>query len=335
MSDDPGPLTAGITYNLKKGVNSYIEDIEAEYDDIGTIQTIKGALEQLGCKVKLFEANADIFEKLKRDKVDIMFNIAEGIRGRGREAQIPAILNYLGIPFVGSDETTLCISLDKALTKRLLSSYRIKTPKYKVVCNTTTSVGNLKFPLIVKPNAEGSSKGISDFAIVDDSKQLKSMIARNLELYNQPLLIEEFIQGREFTVGIVGNDNDAIIFSPMEIAYKCKENKYNIYSFNVKKNYKDFIQYICPPDLDESIIDRMKKIAGEIYKVLECKDFSRVDFRLSDQNEIYFIEINPLPGLAKGYSDYPMLAEFCGVDYNNIIKMILNSALKRHGLDLL
>jgi D-alanine-D-alanine ligase len=331
----PPPLVVGLTYNLKKGIQSEAEDIEAEYDSIDTVVAIKSALEQAGCRVELFEADTGIFEKLSTAKVDIIFNIAEGICGRGREAQIPAILNFFKIPFVGSDETTLCIALDKALSKRLLASYKIKTPKYQVIYDSSTRINRrLKFPLIIKPNAEGSSKGISDLAVVDDMKQLREAVERNFDIYKQPLLIEEYIPGREFTVGIVGNGKDTTVFTPMEIVYKDKECK-NIYSFNVKKNYKDFVEYVCPPSIEPELEKRLVDCSARIYELLECRDFSRIDFRLSDENEIFFIEINPLPGLAPGYSDYPMLAEFCNVDYNMIIKRILASALKRYGMKLI
>ncbi|HHW31146.1 MAG TPA: ATP-grasp domain-containing protein [Clostridiaceae bacterium] len=330
----PNPLmTVGLAYNLKKGIESVIEDIEAEYDSIETILAIKEALERLQCKVELLEADSGIFHKLLSTKLDIVFNIAEGIHGRGREAQVPAILNFLKIPFVGSDETTLCLSLDKALSKRFLSTYKIKTPRYKIfnsICPNTKV--NLKFPVIVKPNAEGSSKGISDIAVAENHEELRQLIEKNISAYCQSVLVEEFIQGREFTVAIVGNGGETLIFPPMEIKYKNRGQKYNIYSFNVKKNYKEYVDYICPADLDKSAEKKMKVMAGKIYRLLECKDFSRVDFRMAEDGEIYFIEINPLPGLAPGYSDYPMITQFNGVGYTDTIKMILNSALKRYGI---
>jgi len=334
LDNDEVPIyTAGITYNLKKGTKSDIEDEEAEYDDIGTVNAIKNALEQLNCRVELFEADTGIFDKLKKTKVDILFNIAEGTRGRGREAQVPAIANIFGIPFTGSDETTLCLSLDKALTKRFLSTFRIKTPRYQIIEEENTRLDNrLKFPLIVKPNAEGSSKGIWDFAIAENPDELKSLISRNLSLYRQPLLVEEYIRGREFTVAIAGNKQEAVVFPPMEICYKDAGQKFNIYSYNVKKNYQKYVRYNCPATIDKSVEDRMKHVALKIYNILQCRDFSRVDFRLSEEGEIYFIEINPLPGLAPGYSDFPMITGFCGMSYNDTVKMILNSALKRYNM---
>lgn len=332
-SADPLPspaYTVGLAYNLKKGIKSEIEDIEAEYDSIDTVYAIKKSLEKLNCKVVLFEANEDIYSKLMNTKTDIVFNIAEGTNGRCREAQIPALLNFLEIPFTGSDEATLCLALDKALAKRILATYKIKTPRYQVLYNSKDKSGsNMKYPLIVKPNAEGSSKGISDCAVVKDRRELKALLDKNFAAYGQAMLVEEFIEGREFTVGVINNGEDAFAFPPMEIKFINNTPKYNVYSFNVKKNYKDYVEYISPAQIDKSMEEKMINTSKKIFKLLECRDFARIDFRLSPEGELYFIEINPLPGLAPGYSDFPMLAEFNGVDYDTLIKMIFNSGLKR------
>nr|WP_276576398.1 ATP-grasp domain-containing protein [Caldicoprobacter algeriensis] len=333
MESEASSYRVGLAFNLKKGIKGSVEDIEAEYDSIDTVMAIKNALESIGCRVELLEADHSFLDKLRQAHVDIVFNIAEGLGGRGREAHIPAILSFLGIPFTGSDETTLCIALDKALTKRLLTSFRILTPKYQLISHEGERIRrDLRFPLIVKPNAEGSSKGISSMAVVDNMEQFKSLLERNFRLYGQPMLIEEFIPGREFTVGVIGNGREARVFTPMEIVYKEDRDGKNIYSFEVKKDYKRYVEYVCPPDLSPELQKKLMDIAAKIYRVLQCRDFARMDFRMSNDNRFYFIEINPLPGLAPGYSDYPMIAEFCGVEYNTVIKMILNSALKRYGM---
>lgn len=333
-NDASKPLKVGLTFNLKKNIATDVEDEEAEYDSIDTVYAIKNALEADGCQVMLLEATEQLPEKLSESKPDIVFNIAEGIKGRGREAQVPAILNMFGIPFTGSDETTLCIALDKALTKRLLSTYHIKTPKYKVISKDSAKANiSVKYPVIVKPNAEGSSKGISDKAIVSNKEELEGLINNNINMYKEDMLVEEYIAGREFTVAVLGNGRDIRVFPPMEIIYKNRHKKFNIYSYQVKKNYKKWIQYECPAKLDKITECQMINAAKKIYEALNCKDFARIDFRLSDEGEVYFIEINPLPGLAPGYSDYPMIAEFNGVDYDSLVRQILKSALKRHSLN--
>jgi D-alanine-D-alanine ligase len=265
--------------------------------------------------------------------LDIVFNIAEGIQGRGREAEVPALCNMMRVPFTGSDETTLCIALDKALTKRLLSTYHIRTPKYRVITKDQSRVGGgFTFPAIVKPNAEGSSKGISDVAIVSDIKALRALTEKNIQDYGQDMLVEEYIPGREFTVGILGNGEDTRVFPPMEIIYLDKETEYNIYSFTVKQNYEKLIRYKSPADIEAQIEAEMIRTARKVYDVLQCRDFSRMDFRLAPDGKLHFIEINPLPGLAPGYSDFPMLADFNGTDYRALVRSVLKCALKRYGI---
>lgn len=330
--DVPLPKTVGILYNVKDTNSSEVRDEQAEYDSIDTVYAIRDAIELSGYKTVLLEENNELPEKLKNAKIDIVFNIAEGAKGRGREAQGPAILNLFNIPFTGSDETALCIALDKALCKRLLSTAGVKTPRFAVV-DSVEEISSIKldFPVIVKPNAEGSSKGIPDACIAADMDELKDLIKKNLSIYKESMLIEEYIDGREFTVGILGNGKDTKVYTPMEIAFRKNTiDKYKVYSFDVKQNYKEFIDYYCPSDIlsleDE---EKMKNMALCAFKVLSCNDFARVDFRQSRSGEIYFIEINPLPGLAPSYSDYPMLMEFCGVPYNKLILSVLVAALRR------
>lgn len=332
-ASQPPPLVVGISYNLKKGISSECEDMEAEYDSTDTIDAISNVLKAHGAEVVYLEADSSFVEKLKDSKVDFVFNIAEGTNGRGREAHVPSILNFLRIPFSGSDETTLCLSLDKAMTKRYLSTYQVDTPRCSIIKTFEYELDpSLRYPLIVKPDYEGSGKGISDLAVVDNRDDLDIQVKKNLRLYGQPMLIEEFIKGREFTVGILGNGPDMTVFEPMEICYRSSRRNEMIYSYRIKKDYKDYVEYKCPPSLDTGTLNKMKEVAATIYTALECKDFSRIDFRLSDDGTIYFIEINPLPGLAPGYSDYPMLAHFCGMDYETLVLNILNSGLKRYNM---
>ncbi|WP_243112649.1 MULTISPECIES: D-alanine--D-alanine ligase family protein [Acutalibacteraceae] len=308
--------------------------MEAEFDSLETIKAIQKVFQSAGAGAELLEADSYFVQKVKAANVDLVFNIAEGTQGRGREAQVPAILNFLGIPFSGSDETTLAISLDKALAKRYLSTFRIKTPAYQYLKTPNFHRDEaLRFPLIVKPDSEGSGKGITDLAVVYDESQLNCVLSKNFSLYEEPMLLEEYIPGREFTVGILGNGASTTVFEPMEICYLHADGKERIYSYKAKVNYKQYVTYRCPPDLDTQLNERMKQTARDIYDALECRDFSRIDFRLSDDGTLYFIEINPLPGLAPGYSDYPMLAEYCGMDYRTLILSVLNCALTRYGME--
>lgn len=330
----PKPVV-GIIYNLKKGLNTEIDDFEAEYDSLETVNAIKEVFEKHQIHTVLLEADKSLPQKLSDIHIDIAFNIAEGMNGRGREAQIPALLNILGIPFTGSDETTLCISLDKALTKRILSTYHINTPAYMIVDKKMKYSKNkkLNYPVILKPNAEGSSKGISDISIVESSEALIKLAKHNISIYKEDMLAEEYIEGREFTVGVIGNGDDARIFPPMEIIFTQKtQGDFCVYNYKVKQDYKKYINYKCPADINKKLENKIINTARKIYDVLGCNDFARIDFRIGKKDTIYFIEINPLPGLAPGYSDFPMLAEFCGVSYEGLIMKILNSALSRYNM---
>ena len=333
--EPPGRLRVGITFNLKKNIPSDLPDAEAEFDDIDTIRALQNALETAGCDVTLFEAVGDLPLRLSRNRPDIVFNIAEGITGRGREAQVPAMLHFLGIPFTGSDETTMCLAMDKALAKRLVASYGVNTPKYQVIRSGvplpdifSLSDASLSWPVIIKPNIEGASKGISDLSVIGDSASLHRVLAENIRAYREDMLLEEYIEGREFTVGILGNGDSLRVFPPMEILFNDKTR--GIYSREVKKDFRRYVRYQCPADIAADLSREITNTAETVYRVLECRDIARLDFRLSPEGKLYFLEINPLPGLAPGYSDFPIIAAFCGMDYTALIRSILDNALARY-----
>ena len=325
---------AGITFNLKKNIIPVLADEEAEFDDESTIRAIKEALEADGLTVDLFEAEEDLPVRLLNNRPDFVFNIAEGREGRGREAQVPAILSFLRIPFTGSDETTLCIAMDKALTKRLVASHGVCTPNYELVKYGSSFHGtSLSFPLIVKPNCEGSGKGVSSLSVVENAAALRRLLDKEIKTYKQDMLIEEYIKGREFTVGILGNGDDLRIFPPMEIIFFYSA--HSIYSYEVKRDFNSYVRYECPARINEELLNEIKLTAEKIYRSLECRDLARLDFRLSREGRLYFIVINPLPGLAPGYSDFPMIASFCGIEYKLLIRHITNRAFARYGLEKL
>ena len=329
------PLKVGLACNIKASSpldpGSGPPDADAEFDDLDTVHAIQDALSAGGHQVSIYEATADLPLMLINDRPDIVFNIAEGVNGRGREAHVPAILSFLGIPFTGSDETTMCITIDKALTKRLLATYGVLSPNSQLVTSPDQAIDQaLTYPLIVKPNAEGSSKGISDLSVANSFGELRQIIHEKIDTYRQALLVEEYIAGREFTVGILGNGDQLRVFTPMEVIFTDQDHQ--IYSYQVKRNFQRYIEYKSPPDIDPGLMGKMMDTAEKVFRTLECRDCSRIDFRLSDSGDLYFIEINPLPGLAPGYSDYPMLAGFNGVDYVPLVQAILDSALKRYNM---
>ena len=333
-----GRAKIGVTYNLKhaEAPHENAPDAQAEYDSMDTVLAIESAIRKLGHQTVLLEADETLPQRLLQEKPDLVFNIAEGRDGRGREAQVPALLNLFTIPFTGSDETTLCLSLDKALTKRILSTYHIPTPRYCLYSpGESIRTAGLKFPVIVKPNAEGSSKGIADVCIAESSNELKSLVRRNFELYGGAVLAEEFISGREFTVGLLGNGDDLHVFPPMEIVYhKSPIEGYNVYNYTVKQEYQSYVTYRCPAEIPDAMEQEMIRLSKKIFSALNCRDFARVDFRADETGKLYFIEINPLPGLAPHYSDYPMLAEFCGVSHEELVGAVLKAGAVRAGLRL-
>ena len=339
-SDDVplGPAKVGVVFNLKHAESSpsAAPDDQAEYDSIETVKAIERAILSGGYETVLMEADEHLLDQLALHRPDIVFNIAEGRGGRAREAQAPALLNLMHIPFTGSDETTLCIALDKALTKRLLSTYKIPTPRYRVFSPGDAVVSSsLRFPVIAKPNAEGSSKGIADVCVAESAQALKSLVQKNLSLYGGSVLAEEFVSGREFTVGLLGNGEELTMFPPMEILYHASPIEgYNVYNYTVKQHYQSYVEYQCPAKLTAADAAEMERQAKKIFRALGCRDLARIDFRMDAGGQLYFIEINPLPGLAPHYSDYPMLAEFCGVEYEDLVLRILRAGAKRCGVDL-
>jgi len=188
------------------------------------------------------------------------------------------------------------------------------------------------FPVLVKPNAEGSSKGIFEDCVARDMAELRALLGRLTRDTEGDLLQEQYIDGREFTVGVLGNGPDIRVFEPMEVVFSRLKGRFKVYSYEVKRNYRDFISYACPPDLPPGPIAELKHSAKTIYQVLGCRDCARFDFRLSKDGQLFFIEANPLPGFAPGYSDFPMLAAFQGITYNDLILAVLGSALKRYGM---
>jgi len=318
----------GIACNLKQVHSS---DEEAEFDEPETVEAIASALRAGGFEPFVLEATENFPQKLLDSRPDFVFNIAEGRGGRSRESQIPAICDYFGVPYTGSDAAALGLALDKSLTKRLAESFGVRTPASFVLgAKSPVFPGDLKFPILLKPNAEGSSKGVSDACVAKNAQELRELAEREFSRYGEDLLAEQYIDGREFTVGLLGNGGAVRVFEPMEIEYRKLRGEFKIYSYEVKRSYRDYIAYECPAKLEQGQRARLMQDAETVFNALGCCDFARVDFRLSPDGTVYFIEANPLPGLAPGYSDYPMLAGFNGVDYEELVLGVLRCAMERH-----
>ena len=320
------PIRVGFTYNVKRKENG---DDEAEWDPPETIIAIANALARQGHIVVHLEATADLPRVLAEADVDLIFNIAEGVEGRNREAQVPALCELLGIPYTGSDSATLAIALDKALGKKVLLQHDILTPKFQVMESHRERVASdMKYPLIVKPNAEGSSKGIGSTSVVDNEEQLRDKVKELIERYRQPALVEEYITGREFTVGLLGDKRPRVL-PPMEIRFKHEENTRPVYDYGVKQEWEKYVYYECPAKLTEAEQKAMEKIARATFWALDCRDVARVDMRMDAEGRIYVLEVNPLPGLTPDYSDLVLIAKACGMEYDQLIAEIMTGGLRR------
>jgi D-alanine-D-alanine ligase len=324
------PLRIGFTFNVKRVDTKGGNDAEAEYDAPETIESIREALESYGHQVIPFEATAELPRQLMQTPVDLVFNIAEGVAGRNREAAVPALCELMGIPYTGSDAATLSIALDKALSKRVLMQHEILTAEFQVMETGRERLSpKLKFPLIVKPNQEGSSKGVSASAsVVDDEEALRAIVKELIDRYRQPALIEAYIPGREFTVGLLG-DRRPRVLPPMEILFKDKTNERPVYDFQIKQEWEKHVSYQCPAKLTPAELKAIERVCRETFAALDCRDVARVDLRLTPKGEFYVIEVNPLPGLTPGYSDLCLIATAAGIEYRTLIGDILEGGLKR------
>ncbi|MCU7493941.1 MAG: ATP-grasp domain-containing protein [Ignavibacteria bacterium] len=321
-------------------ISTLYNDVYAEWDSSETIEAVRGAL-AFYHNVTLVEANDTAFDKLKKLRPDIVFNIAEGINGISREAQIPAMLDMLNIPYTGSDPLTLATCLDKARTKEILSYYDIKNPRF-ITASDPDELKEfpLRFPVMIKPVAEGSSKGIFNSSFINNYEELKEAVAVNGRTYGQPSLIEEFLPGREFTVAIIGNGSNACALPIVEINFsELPGGMAPIYSYEAKwivdRRENPLEIFTCPAYLEGGLEDKIKSAALRTYKTLRCKDWSRIDIRLDEEGEPNIIEVNPLPGILpdpKDNSCFPKAARAAGLDYQQMINQVLYVSAKRHNL---
>jgi D-alanine-D-alanine ligase len=328
-------MKVGITYNLKKDFlcqeNQPIDLLE-EFDSEETVDAIRDVLETDGHEVIKLGGDTDLIDRLKKTSIDIVFNIAEGLQGRNREAHIPALLEYLNIPYTGSDPMTLSVTLDKSMAKRIVMSEGIPTPRFKKVERMEDLNDlNLKYPLFIKLCYEGSSKGVRSDSKILDSRSLEEKSEWLFRTYGSPLLVEEFVRGPEFTVGVLGNENPTVL-GVMQIEIKGSPPNEAIYSLEVKREWEKRVFYHCPPSVDPFLLKRIEEVALRSYRVLECRDVSRVDIRVDENKTPHFLEINPLPGLSPVYGDLPIMAGRMGWDYGRLVKTIFHHALRRNGL---
>jgi D-alanine-D-alanine ligase len=328
-------MRIGLSYDLKDTIPAdgiAPADALEEYDCPETVELIDRALVKEGHRVVKLGGGRDFLNNILQENVDVVFNIAEG-RGnhRSREAQVPAVLDMLDIPYSGSDPECLTLCLDKPLTKQIVAAAGIHTPKWQVVKYSRelqeVPWEQFPFPTIIKPAWEGSSKGIHVDSLADNPQQAIKVTGQLLESYRQPVMVEEFIAGDEVTVGMVGNSPPNLV-GIMRIVPKLKNDNF-IYSLEVKRDYDNLVDYECPAQLGEDVLERIRLSAQQVFGVTGCRDFARLDFRVSFDGTPYFIEINPLPGLGT-YSDLVIMAIKMGWAHEQLINAVLDAAVARY-----
>ncbi|HUU69842.1 MAG TPA: D-alanine--D-alanine ligase [Planctomycetota bacterium] len=325
-------MRIGLTYNLRSDylAQGYPPEVVAEFDSDETILALEQIIGSLGHQTdRIGNVRALCARLAAGDRWDLVFNIAEGLSGRCRESQVPAILEAYGQGYTFSDPLTCAATLDKAVAKRLIQAAGLPTPGFHVV-ETPDDIPrvSLAFPLFAKPLAEGTSKGITDRSVIDTPEQLNHACRRLLADHAQPVLVEEYLPGREFTAGIVGTGHAARVIGVMEIEIR-QPSGAAVYSYETKEQCEQLVKYsrldACP------LRDEVNDLALKAYRALECRDAARVDIRCDRSGKPCFIEVNPLPGLHPTHSDLPMIATQEGISYARLIESIIRNAATRLG----
>ena len=322
-------MKIGITYDLREDylAAGFSKEETAEFDRHDTIQAIEETLKDLGYKTDRIGNIKNLTTRLVAgDRWDMVFNIAEGLRGFGREAQVPAILDAYDIPYTFSDPLVLSLTLHKAMTKHVVRDHGILTPDFCVVMTEyDVSRVNLPFPLFAKPVAEGTGKGITRHSRISTKSELASICRRLLSEYKQPVLVETFLPGRELTVGILGTGKDAAAIGVMEIIQRDNEES-SVYSYRNKKRYKELVEYCLAND---EMAEKAGEMALAVWRRLGCRDAGRVDLRADADGMPNFMEVNPLAGLHPQHSDLCIIANMVGMSYRALIEAIISSAIAR------
>ncbi|MEX2309861.1 MAG: D-alanine--D-alanine ligase [Pirellulales bacterium] len=321
----------GFTYDLRFEylAAGFGEEETAEFDQIGTIEAIEGALRELGHEVDRIGHARNLIERLAGgDSWDLVFNICEGLRGCGREAQVPAILDVYDIPYTFADPAVMAVCLDKALTKTVLRARGLPTPDWYVVHDVADAERcELRFPLIAKPLAEGTGKGIDAASKISDRAALRTSCQRLLQQFQQPALVEQFLPGREFTVGILGTADDAVVVGTLEVLLQPGAEQ-DVYSYTNKEQCEALVQFGLVQPADQHVAEA-QQIALAAWRIVGGRDAGRIDLRCDADGRPQIMEINPLAGLHPTHSDLPMLWTAIGREYVELIERIVESARLR------
>ncbi len=315
------------------------DDEFEEYDSPATIAALAGLFAEEGYQVTILEADRNLPRRLAAGTFDLVFNMAEGKGGRCREAHVPALCEMLGLHYTGSDPLTLAATLDKAVAKRIVSGGRqgpnqgVATPRWVLVRKLEDLAAfDLQFPVFAKPNDEGSSKGITEASRCETLGVLEAMCAQLLDLYGRPVLVEEFIRGPEVTVGVIGNDCPEVIGMMHVLPRDGTPVADFVYSLGAKRYYENRVRYAIPPELPDDLCKRLEIAALTAYRLLECRDVARIDFRVDEHGVPHFIEANPLPGLSPLSGDIVIMAKAMGWTWDGLVQRIVREAEFRQGL---
>jgi D-alanine-D-alanine ligase len=331
-------MRIGLAYDLKDDIEAgrdIAEDALEEYDSIKVVRAIARNLRSLGHRTVNLGGGRKFLENILKARVDFVFNISEG-RGnlRSREAQVPAVLEMLNIPYSGSDPLTLAVTLDKPLAKQIVSSAGVPTPPWIKIASSlelkAVRAKDIPLPAFVKPAFEGSSKGIRLTSRADTASRARAVASALLSSYGQPVMIEKYVEGEEITVGITGNSPPAVV-GIMRVVPR-KKFKTFVYSLEVKRDWRNLVDYECPARLERATLKRLSEFSIKAYKALGCRDCARVDFRVAPDGTPYFLEVNPLPGLNPDSGDLPIMSYKVGWTYQQLIGTVLEAALARYRL---
>jgi len=327
----PG-LHIGLTYDLREVylAEGYSEEETAEFDRVETVDSLAGALEAIGHTTDRIGHARELMGRLVRgDRWDLVFNICEGLRGIAREAQVPAILDVYGIAYTFSDPLVMALTLDKGMTKTVVRGHGVPTADYAVV-KSMEDLKKLKltYPLFAKPIAEGTGKGIDAGSVVADARALAERCRYLLERFAQPVLVESYLPGREFTVGVWGTGQEASAIGTMEIILRDSAEP-NAYSYVNKERCEELVDYVHVSAARDPLVTKCEQIAVDAWRALDCRDAGRIDLRCDKNGEPVFMEVNPLAGLHPSHSDLPMICTARNIPYEELIRRIVESARTR------
>jgi D-alanine-D-alanine ligase len=311
----------------------YSELEVAEFDSASTIDELEAALRRCGTTVERIGRGRNLARRLAAgERWDLVFSIAEGLHGRAREAQVPALCELFDQPYAFSDPLTMATTLDKSVAKRLVRDQGVPTADFALLRRPEDARAlALGFPLFVKPVAEGTGKGCEAASVVHDAGELEAAAARLIDRFRQPVLAEAFLPGREFTVGILGNGGDAAVIGVLEVIVRA-EVEDQVYSFVNKEECEARVLYQLAHDVTARLAGRL---ALDAYRALDCRDTARLDMRCDAAGTPLFLEANPIAGLHPAHSDLPILAGQAGWSYDRLIGGIVEAAAARYGLALL